>query len=176
MGQAVEGVWGTGGVHLIGNGGFVSFRGDVNDVVGRPSGRAIGHSSLPPYPSLETNRNDPQRGCCVSHGSQTSALVFQHFTSKILVFAAWKAQHYTNTAVSAVGIAPYPPLPHIYTVSMPIIRNPFRKQDENVRPTAAVEENGEKKSGSLNEGNARDPVEYKLSGEDGPCSTVTAEI
>lgn len=48
---------------------------------------------------------------------------------------------------------------------MPIIRNPFRKQDENVRPTAAVGENGEKNGSKTSEIKERDPVEYKLSGE-----------
>ncbi|CZT24723.1 uncharacterized protein RCC_10451 [Ramularia collo-cygni] len=46
---------------------------------------------------------------------------------------------------------------------MPIIRNPFRKQDENVRPTTAHEESVEKNGSKPNETNGRDPVEYKLS-------------
>lgn len=50
---------------------------------------------------------------------------------------------------------------------MPIIRNPFRKQDENVRPAAVVEENGGKNGSKPNEGNGRETVEYQLSGEGG---------
>ena len=52
---------------------------------------------------------------------------------------------------------------------MPIIRNPFKKNDENVRPPPTV--NGaEKPPNSSNSSqqfnvNDKEPVEYKLSGE-----------
>lgn len=50
---------------------------------------------------------------------------------------------------------------------MPIMRNPFKKNDENVRPPLAV--HGGDKSPSINadkqsDGEEKGPVEYKLSG------------
>lgn len=50
---------------------------------------------------------------------------------------------------------------------MPIIRNPFRKQDENVRPATAIPtSNGDKfgSSRSLDLTKEKEPAEYKLSG------------
>lgn len=53
---------------------------------------------------------------------------------------------------------------------MPIIRNPFRKNDENARPSLTVN-SAEKPPGSSNgskqslEGSEKSPVEYKLSGK-----------
>lgn len=45
---------------------------------------------------------------------------------------------------------------------MPIMRNPFKKQDENVRPTHTVYEGQSISAIDIKEKN---PVEYKLSGE-----------
>ena len=50
---------------------------------------------------------------------------------------------------------------------MPIIRNPFRKQDENVRPATAISNsNGEKpvSTGAIDLAKEKDTPEYKLSG------------
>ena len=48
---------------------------------------------------------------------------------------------------------------------MPIIRNPFRKQDENVRPaTAIVTSDKPASSRSLDLTKEKEPAEYKLSG------------
>lgn len=46
---------------------------------------------------------------------------------------------------------------------MPIIRNPFRKQDENARPNVQV--NGSEKDHSAKPIDIKEPTEYKLSGE-----------
>lgn len=46
---------------------------------------------------------------------------------------------------------------------MPIIRNPFRKQDENVRPTVVTDV--EKPNGTAKPVDIKEPTEYKLSGE-----------
>jgi len=49
---------------------------------------------------------------------------------------------------------------------MPIIRNPFRKQDENLRPPTAngLEKNESKSSEAINI-NEKKSAEYKLSGK-----------
>ena len=51
---------------------------------------------------------------------------------------------------------------------MPIIRNPFRKQDENARPATAIITNGENNkphsSRSLDLTKEKETAEYKLSG------------
>jgi len=44
---------------------------------------------------------------------------------------------------------------------MPIIRNPFRKQDENVRPLAVDEKAGATTTKPIG---IKEPTEYKLSG------------
>ena len=49
---------------------------------------------------------------------------------------------------------------------MPIIRNPFRKQDENVRPaTPGQKINGTPVVKPINIPAEKEPTEYKLSGE-----------
>lgn len=53
---------------------------------------------------------------------------------------------------------------------MPIIRNPFRKQDENVRPTSTINGVEQKVNGNGADGTnpssirEKEPAEYKLSG------------
>lgn len=62
---------------------------------------------------------------------------------------------------------------------MPIIRNPFRRQDENVRPTAAltgIEQKGHAtppvKPVDIKE---KEPAEYKLSGTLHPSTPPTTQ-
>lgn len=56
---------------------------------------------------------------------------------------------------------------------MAIIKNPFRKQDENVRPapTPLANEKPTSSSGSTKQFDvdSKEPVEYKLSGGFGQC-------
>lgn len=57
---------------------------------------------------------------------------------------------------------------------MPIMRNPFRKQDENARPTTAGAErqaNGETTK-AIDIKEKQQPVEYKLSGESPAATSV----
>lgn len=56
---------------------------------------------------------------------------------------------------------------------MPIMRNPFRKQDENVRPALATTLLDRKSNDGTHHSHPIDikepPVEYKLSGMSPPC-------
>jgi hypothetical protein len=61
------------------------------------------------------------------------------------------------------------------TATMPFVRNPFKKQDENVRPTAALNGIEQSVNGSKPiETKEKEPVEYKLSGNAArsPSSTL----
>ena len=50
---------------------------------------------------------------------------------------------------------------------MPIMRNPFRKQDENARPVTAnanLEKNDRQRPQAIDISKEKQPAEYKLSG------------